>query len=362
MIPLVDLKTQHLSLKNEIDGAISKVIENTAFIMGENVEGFEKEFADFCNAKYAVATASGTAALQLLMHTYGIKPGDEIITVPNTFIATTEMITQIGAKIKFVDVEPDTMLMDVSKLKEAITDKTKAILPVHLYGHMVDMKPLMEIAEEKNLFVIEDSCQAHGAEYNGKRTPITSAAFSFFPAKNLGAYGDAGCVVTNDEEMAEKAAMFRDHGRKKGEKYIHTFEGTGQRMDAMQAAILRAKLKHLEEWNDSRRRNAKLYNELLTGVSKPVERDYAKHVYYMYVIRSQKRDELQKYLKENDIQTGIHYPVPLHMQPAYNYLGIKEGTFPEAERAVKEILSIPMYPELTEEHVRIVADKINEIK
>ncbi len=365
-IPLNDLKAQYESIKGEIDKAIADVIENSTFIKGPQIEAFERSFASYCNAKYCISTGSGTSALYLALIAAGIKTGDEVITVPNTFIATTEAISATGAKIKFVDVD-DYYLIDIEKLKEAITPKTKAILPVHLHGLQADMDEILEIAEEKNLIVVEDAAQAHGAEYEGKRSPINKedgneiAIYSFFPAKNLGAMGDAGAVVTNNEEIAEKVRLLRDHGRIS--KYEHLIEGFNQRMDSIQAAVLNVKLKHLDNWIEKRRRIASLYNKFLAevnSVSLPSEKAGRKHAYHLYVIKTKERDNLQKYLEQVGIQTGIHYPIPLHLQKAYSYLNHKEGSFPVAEKQAKEILSLPIYPELSEEKVAYICDKIKE--
>lgn len=364
-IKFVDLKAQYLTIKEEIDNAIKKVINNTAFIMGENVTNFEKEFAAFCNAKHCVGVSNGTSALFLALKAAGIKEGDEVITVPNTFIATTEVITHCGAKIKFVDIDPKTYTIDVNNIKNAITPKTKAIMPVHLFGQSCNMKLIKEIAEENDLIIIEDCAQAHAAEYLNKKVPICDiGCFSFFPGKNLGCYGDGGAVVTNNEEIAKKVDAWRNHGRTQGSKYEHDFEGFNERLDAIQGAILSVKLKHIDKWTDARRRNVKRYNELLNDVDDiiiPYEAEYAKHVYHLYVIKTKnknKRDELQKYLKDSKIECGVHYPIPLHLQPAYKYLSLKEGAFPVTEEAAKTMLSLPMFPEMTEEQIRYVADKI----
>jgi len=360
-IPFVDLKAQYNLIKNEIDNAIEKVIENTSFIMGENVFKFESEFAKYCNKKYAVGISSGTSALRLALKAIGIKPGDEVITVPNTFIATVEAIRQLGAKVVFVDVDKDSYNIDPKKIENAITDKSKCILPIHLYGQPADIKHINEIAEKYNLKVIEDSCQAHGAEFNGEKVPINTGCFSFYPGKNLGAYGDCGAVVTNDEDIALKVSMLRDHGRKPGEKYEHTILGSNERMDAIQAAILRVKLKYLDTWIEARRKNALIYNKLLKGtdVVLPIEASYARHVYHLYVVRTKKRDELQKFLEAQEIKTIIHYPIPLHLQEACKDLDYKEGDFPITEQYSKEILSLPMYPELTDDMIKYIASVIN---
>jgi dTDP-4-amino-4,6-dideoxygalactose transaminase len=362
-IPLVDLKRQYESIKDEIDEAIFKVINKADFILGDELKLFEEEFASYCQVKYAVGVSSGTAALYLALRASGVERGDEVITTPNTFIGTTEAITQAGAKPVFVDVDELTYNIDSAKIEEKVTERTKAIIPVHLYGQPADMDPINAIAKKYNLKVIEDACQAHGAEYKGKRTGGLAdvACFSFYPGKNLGAYGEGGMVVTDDERIAEKVRLLRDHGRK--EKYEHIIEGFNYRMDTIQAAILRVKLRRLDEWNNTRRRLASIYNELLEnvkGMITPKEADYAKHIYHLYVIRSKARDSLQKYLKSYGVSTGIHYPIPLHLQKAYQYLGYKEGDFPIVESYTKEALSLPIFPELEEEEIERVTQLIKE--
>ena len=356
-IPLVDLRRQYLSIKKEVDQAIQEVIDNSAFIMGENVQEFENEFAEFCGVRYGVGTSSGTTALHLALVVCGIKQGDEVITVPYTFIATTEAISYTGAKAVFVDIEDRSYTMDAEKIEEAITERTRAIIPVHLFGHPADMDKITKIAKKHNLIVIEDACQAHGAEYKGKKVGSLGdiAAFSFYPGKNLGAYGDAGMAVTNNEEFAEKMRLLRNHGRNK--RYYHQIEGYNYRLDTIQAAILRVKLRHLEEWTEKRRRNAKLYNKLLkgSGVKTPVEMEYAKHVYHLYVIKTEKREKLYSRLKENGISAAVHYPLPLHLQEAYRYLGWKKGDFPISEACSERLLSLPMFPELTTDEIKKIA-------
>ncbi|MFH1850492.1 MAG: DegT/DnrJ/EryC1/StrS family aminotransferase [archaeon] len=360
-IPLVDLKAQYKTISEEIDSAIRNVIDNTSFIGGGIVTDFEESFAKFCGAGYAVGTNSGTSALFTALKLKGIGKGDEVITVPNTFIATAEAITMTGASVRFVDIDKDTYNMDVEQARIAVNEKTKAILPVHLYGQPADMKPILEIAEEKGLAVIEDACQAHGAAYKGKTVPVGDAAcFSFYPGKNLGAYGDAGAIVTNDPELAARAAMVVDHGREKGEKYTHAIEGNNSRLATIQAAVLGVKLPHLARWTEMRRNNAAAYNRMLADVVTPVEAPYARHVYHLYVIRSQNRDALKQGLGEAGIAAGVHYPVPLHLQPAYRHMGLAEGSFPVTERSAKEILSLPMYPELSREQISFVCEKIAE--
>lgn len=358
MIPLVDLKKQYLSIKDEIDFAIKDIINNSSFIMGEPMENFEKEFAKYCDKRFCVGVGSGTCALYLTLVALGIGKGDEVITVPNTFIATTEVISNVGAKIKFVDINEEDYNIDVDKIEEAINKDTKAIIPVHLYGHSCDMDKILEIAKKYNLKVIEDCAQAHGTEYKGKKVPISEfGCFSFFPAKTLGAYGDAGCIVTNNEEFANKIKLLRNHGRVT--KYEHLIEGFNHRLDTLQAAILSVKLKYLDQWINRRRQNARLYKELLKNVITPTEKDYSKHSYYVYTIRVKNRDRLQEFLKNNGIAAQIYYPHPLHLQPAYKNLDYKEGDFPVTEKIAKEILSLPMFPELTEEEIKEICEKIN---
>ena len=359
-IPLVDLKAQYLSIKKEIDEAMQRVIDNTAFIMGEEVKCFEEGFARYCDVKYAVGTSSGTTALHLALIACGVGTGDEVITTPGTFIATAEAISQCGARVVFVDIDEKNYNLNPEKIEAVITPRTKAIVPVHLYGQPADLAPIISIAKEHNLKVIEDAAQAHGAEYRGQRVGGMGdvGCFSFYPGKNLGAFGDAGMIVTNNDEIAKKAGMLRNHGR--SAKYEHLVEGYNYRIDALQAAILGAKLKRLDEWTDKRRRNANLYNELVQDldVIVPKEMDYAKHVYHLYVIRTAKRDELRDLLESNGISTGIHYPIPLHLQKAYEYLGHQVGDFPSAERCADEVLSLPMYPELTEEQIEYITKAI----
>ncbi len=361
-IPLVDLRRQYLSIKKEIDKAIQEVIDNSAFIMGENVEGFENEFASFCGVKYGVGTSSGTTALHLALVAWGIKQGVEVITVPYTFIATTEAISQTGAKVVFVDIDQRSYNMDAEKIEQAITEKTRAIIPVHLFGQPADMDKISEISKKHNLIVIEDACQAHGAEYKGKKVGSLGdiACFSFYPGKNLGAYGDAGMAITGNKELAEKMELLRNHGYEK--KYYHKIEGYNYRLDAIQAAILRVKLRHLEEWTEKRRKNARLYDELLkgSGVETPREMEYARHVYHLYVVGTDKREGLYSKLKENGISTAIHYPLPLHLQEAYRYLGYKEGDFPVSEACTERLLSLPMFPELTRDEIRKIVNVIRK--
>lgn len=360
-VPFLDLKAQYRSIKEEIDAAMQAVVDQTAFAGGPFVARFEEAFAKFCGCQYAVGTGSGTDALWMALLAAGVGPGDEVITVPDTFIATAEAISFCGAKPVFVDVVESTCNMDPEKLEEAITARTKAIIPVHLFGQPADMDAILEIAHRHKLLVIEDACQAHGAQYKGKMAGSIGDAgcFSFYPGKNLGAYGEAGAVVTNSEAMVEKMRKFRDHGQ--AQKYHHSMVGWNARMDGLQGAVLSVKLNHLEGWNNARRKNAQLYSELLQGVQGiilPTEADYARHVYHIYAIRTAKRDSLMAHLAEKGIACGIHYPVPVHLQKAYQDLNLGEGSFPVVEKCTAEFVSLPMFAELTKEQISFVADEI----
>jgi dTDP-4-amino-4,6-dideoxygalactose transaminase len=360
-IPLVDLKANYLSIKKQIDTAIQNVLNDTAFINGPYLKEFEENFAKFCNINHVIGTSNGTTALHLALLAAQIKPNDEVITVPNTFIATTESISYVQGKIKFVDVRDDTALINIEHLKKSITKRTKAIIIVHLYGQMPDMKQIKEIATQHDLFLIEDAAQAHAAEYNTHQPGYYSdiATFSFFPAKNLGCYGDGGAVITNNDEIAEYTRLLLNHGRT--QKYEHKLEGYNYRLDALQAAILNTKLPYLNKWTEQRREHAAYYTSHLPDIIQtPVQADNAKHVYYMYEIQTPDRDKLREYLKNKNIHTGIHYPIPLHLQPAYQLLNLKEGSFPVTEKLAKNIVSIPMYPELTETQQNYVIDHINK--
>ncbi len=361
-VPFVALAKQHKVFKSEILSMISHALDEAAFIGGENVAKFEEEFAEFCNTSHCVGVSSGTDALRFALIAVGIGAGDEVITVPNTFIATTEAITQVGARPVFVDIDPVTYNMDVSQLEGVVTDKTRAILPVHLYGQAADMDPIMELARKFNLSVIEDACQAHGALYKGNScgSMADAGCFSFYPGKNLGACGEGGAVVTDNAELAGSVRMLRNHGQK--EKYIHEIEGYNGRLDAIQAGILRIKLKQLKDWNDARIGIAACYQRLLSDIPfirLPQEATYATRcVYHLYVVLAEKRDELRQYLYAKGIETGLHYPVPLHLQKAYEHLGYKKGDFPVAEQVAEKLLSLPIYPEMTEAQVEYVADSI----
>jgi dTDP-4-amino-4,6-dideoxygalactose transaminase len=361
-VPFLDLKAQYESIRGEIAEAIQQVLDKTAFAGGPFVAQFEKEFAVFCDTRFAVGVGSGTDALWMALLGLGVGPGDEVITVPDTFIATAEAISCCGATPVFVDVDPVTYNMDPSKLEAAITKKTKAIIPVHLFGQMADMDPILEIARKRKLFVIEDASQAHGAEYKGKKAGSMGdvGCFSFYPGKNLGAYGEAGAVVTNNEELDKKIRMLRDHGQAK--KYYHSLIGWNARMDGIQGAILSVKLKHLSAWTEARRRNAARYDELLRdvkGVVLPQEASYAKHVYHLYAIRVAERDRLIAALAEKDIHCGIHYPIPVHLLDAYKSLDYGRGTFPVSEKSAAEFVSLPMFAELTESQISNVVEGLD---
>jgi len=362
-IPLVDLKAQYQAIKEEIDRAMRRVVESTAFIMGPEVSAFEEAFAAYCEAQYAVGVGSGTAALFLALKACGIGPGDEVITTPFTFMATAETISQAGARPVFVDIDPVTYNLNPELIEKVITPRTRAIIPVHLYGQPAEMDAIHEIAKAHGLWVIEDAAQAHGARYKGRRAGSLGdiACFSFYPSKNLGAYGDGGAVVTNNPDLAARVRALRDHGR--SSKYIHEELGWGLRLDALQAAILSAKLPHLDAWNAARRERAQRYTEWLadTEIVTPTALPHVEHVYHCYVVRTPRRDEVYQALRKRGIGVGIHYPIPLHRQPAYRDLGYGEGAFPVSERCSREVLSLPMYPELTEEQQREVVEALREL-
>ena len=361
MITFVDLKGEYAEIRREITQAIQRVLKNGWFILGGEVERFEEAFSEYVGAKYGIGVNSGSDALFLALKALGIGEGDEVITVSHTFISTADAIVRNGAKPVFIDIAPETYCIDVSGLEAKITNKTRAILPVHLYGHPADMEPIMEIAKRYNLAVVEDACQAHGVEYKGRKAGSIGdvGCFSFYPIKNLGAYGDGGMVVTDNEELAVELKMLRNYGQP--QKYHHDFIGINSRLDEIQAAVLRVKLKYLDEWNEKRRGVAKLYDELLgnSPVITPVERQYAKHVYHLYVVRYKERDRLQQDLLENGIQTQIHYPIPVHRQEAY--LGLFGGVnLTTTERICREILSLPMHPFLGEDEILTIADCVKK--
>jgi dTDP-4-amino-4,6-dideoxygalactose transaminase len=418
-VPFIDLKAQYDSIREEIQNALNKVLESTAFSGGPFVAQFEKEFAAYCGCKHAVGVGSGTDALWVTLLALGIGPGNEVITVPNSFIATAEAISYCGARPVFVDIDKSTYNMDPNKLEDYVkkrfasyamrsAPRPKAVIPVHLFGQSADMDSIMEITQKYGLFVVEDACQAHGAEYLSRRetynpppTPLwkrdnppkspfikgglegdfkgvmggfsnegrwrkagtigNAGCFSFYPGKNLGAYGEAGAVVTNDDTLTEKIKVLRDHGQPV--KYCHDCIGWNARMDGFQGAVLGVKLRYLDEWNESRRHNARRYNNLLSsieGIQTPEEAEYAKHVYHLYAIRTQNRDGLIRNLTEKNISCGIHYPLPIHLQKAYEFLGLKKGAFPVSEKYARELVSLPMYPELTEEQIAYVVEGIKE--
>ncbi|MCK4304606.1 MAG: DegT/DnrJ/EryC1/StrS family aminotransferase [Candidatus Eisenbacteria sp.] len=357
-IPLVDLKAQYRSIKEQIDAAITEILENTSFIGGKPVSDFEKDFATYCEANYAVGTASGTAALHLALCAADIKAGDEVITVSQTFIATAEVVKLCGAAVRMVDIDPQSYCMDPDALEDAITDRTRAIIPVHLYGHPADMDPILKIAGKHGITVIEDSAQAHGARYNGRRAGSIAeiATFSFYPGKNLGAYGDAGALTLSGKETADKVTMLANHGR--WLKYKHLIEGFNYRLDAIQAAVLSVKLRHIEEWTEKRRQVAARYDELLADleeVTLPKPKANVEHVYHLYVVQVPNRDKVTEYLREHGVMAQLHYPIPLHLQPAYEHLGMKPGSLPATETLADRCISLPTFPELTEEQISTVA-------
>ena len=364
-IPLVDLKAQYQSIKPEIDAAIQRVIDNTAFIMGKEVAQFEEAFADYCGVDYAIGVSSGTGALFLALLAHGIGPGDEVITTPFTFFATGEAIAQVGARPVFVDIDPVTYNINPELIEAAITPYTKAIMPVHLYGQPADMAAIQAIAEKHGLIVIEDAAQAHGSRYHGLRAGALgdSACFSFYPSKNLGCYGDGGMVVTNDAKVAERVRKLRDHGRQS--KYLHDELGYGHRLDGIQAAILGAKLPHLDDWNAARRACAARYAELLADlpVHPPQQAPDTEPVYHCYTIRLEEgfdRDAIVAQLKQEGVGVGVHYPIPLHLQPAFRFMELEPGAFPISEYMADHVLSLPIYAELTDEQQEYVVQKLRE--
>lgn len=362
-IPFLDLVGLHRPLQEEFVAALRRVLDSAGFVGGPEVTAFEDEFARFCDAPAAVGLSNGTDALRFAYMAMGVSPGDEIITVPNTFIATTEAITQAGGTIKFVDVRPDTLTMDPAALEAAISERTVGVVPVHLYGQPADLDPIATIAKAHRLWVVEDAAQAHGAEYRGR--PVGSigdlAGFSFYPGKNLGACGEGGAVTGRDLERLATIRRLREHGQ--SQKYYHDTEGYNGRLDSLQAAFLRIKLRLLGGWNDGRRRAAQLYRAALKDIAEidlPTEAPYSKHVYHLFVIQADRRDQLQAHLAKRKIGTGLHYPLPLHLQKAYESFGLKKGTFPITEASAESILSLPMYPDLEEASVDRVASAIRE--
>lgn len=356
MIPFVDLRSQYQSIKDEIDTAVLKVLDSTQFILGNEVAALEVDFANYCQAGFGVALNTGTSALHLALLAAGIGAGDEVITIPMTFVATTAAICYTGATPVFVDIDPVTYTIDVTQIEAAITPKTKAILPVHLYGQPADMDPILDIARRHNLIVIEDAAQAHGAEYKGRRVGSIGdiACFSFYPGKNLGAYGEGGMAVTNNPEFDHKMRMLRDWGQTS--RYHHDLKGYNYRMDGIQGAILRVKMRYIEAWTEARIACAANYNQLLadSGLILPTAMPHNRHVYHVYALRSPQRDAIQQSLQAQEIQTGIHYPIPVHLQKSYADLGYKLGDFPQSELVASQELSLPMYPELTLEQIKTV--------
>jgi dTDP-4-amino-4,6-dideoxygalactose transaminase len=388
MVPFLDLKTQNQKLEKELMPVFRIALQNAEFIGGSQVKEFEAEFSDFCQTKYCIGVNSGTDALRFALIAAGVGPGDEVITVPNTFIATVEAISQTDARPAFVDIDAQTYTMDPKKLEDFLLEKchftrsmknpvdkstnrvVRAVVPVHLYGQPADMDSIVALGKQFNLLVIEDACQAHGAEYFSsvencwKKTGSIglAAAFSFYPGKNLGACGEGGAVTTSDEQVAEKLRMLRNHGQKK--KYYHEVEGYNGRLDAIQAGVLRIKLKYLPDWNNARRKNARLYNDLLVdydGVVIPQAANYTNHVYHIYAIRVQQRDNVIRALHARGIQCGIHYPLPVHLQKAYDSLNLCQGAFPIAEKCAGEFVSLPMFPELTASQINYVASQIKVV-
>lgn len=363
-VPLVDLRAQYDTIRPEIDGALRRILEATSFILGREVQAFESAFSTFVGGGETVGVASGTAALELALRALGVGPGDEVITVAHTFIATAEAISHTGARPVFVDIDPVTYTMDPAAADRAVTPRTKVLLPVHLYGQPADMPALLGISARHGLRVLEDAAQAHGAEIDGRRCGTIGdlAAFSFYPGKNLGAYGDAGAVTGLDPELLAHVRKLRDHGRTT--KYEHDEIGYGERIDALQAAVLGVKLGHLETWTEARRGHAARYDEALRElpVGRPVEAHGRRHVYHLYVIRTPDRDALLAHLRERGIEAGIHYPVPLHLQPAYRFLGYQAGDLPVTEQVAGEIISLPLYPELTDELIDAVVDAVRTFR
>ncbi len=361
-VPYLDLGAQYRAIKSDIDAAVLGALESTQFILGPEVAAFEREFAGWCGASECVAVNSGTSALHLALLAYGIGPGDEVITVPFTFVATIAAIEYAGATPVLVDVEPRHLTMDPAKIEAAITPRTKAIMPVHLFGHPADMTPILAIAKRHGLRVIEDAAQAHGASYQGRTCGSLgdAACFSFYPGKNLGAYGEGGALVTGDADVARTTRLLRSWGEER--RYEHLLKGFNYRMDGIQGAILRVKLRHLDAWTEARRARAAEYRAALagTGVRVPEEREGDRHVYHVFAVRLAGRDEARARLDAAGVQTGVHYPIPVHLQPAYRNLGGRPGDFPVAEQAADEVLSLPIYPELTSEQVSYVAGVLRD--
>ena len=364
MIPFVDLKAQYASIKSEVNAAIQNTLDSCAFTLGPEVAEFEKEFAAYSGAQHGIAVNSGTSALHLALLAAGVGPGDEVITVPHTFVATVSAIDYCGARTVFVDIDPRSYTMDPAKLEAAITPRTKVVIPVHLYGQCADMDPIVAIAKKHNLVVIEDACQAHGAEYKGRRAGSLGdmACFSFYPGKNLGAYGEGGMVVTNNAEWTRTIRMLRDWGAEK--KYQHVLKGYNYRLEGIQGAVLRVKLRHLDAWTNGRRAAAARYSQGLkaAGVQTPEEMPWStRHVYHIYAVRTPNRQQWMDALQAQGIATGIHYPTPVHLLPAFADLGYRAGQFPHAERAAAEVLSLPMFAELTPEQTAEVCRAVGQL-
>ena len=363
MIPFIDLKAQYANIGRELDAAVLKVLASGQYVLGDEVAAFEREFAVYCGASQAIAVNTGTSALHLALLAAGVGPGDEVITVPFTFVATVSAICYAGARPVFVDIEPLTFTMDPEQVEAAITPRTRAIVPVHIYGQMADMDAITDIGKRHGLAIIEDACQAHGAEYRGRRAGGigVSGCFSFYPGKNLGACGEGGIVVTSNDEQAMSMRMLRDWGQSR--RYHHDLKGFNYRMDGIQGAILRVKLAHLDDWTDARRCHAKRYDDLLDGsrlVEPPREILGRRHVYHVYAVRAKRRDALRRRLEEAAVQTGLHYPVPVHLQRAHSDLGYRVGDFPASETAANEVLSLPMFPELEPRQIDRVVEAIHE--
>jgi dTDP-4-amino-4,6-dideoxygalactose transaminase len=361
-IPFLDLAAQYRSIRSEIDSAVSSVLESSQFILGREVKAFEEEFAAWVGSRYAIAVNSGTSALHLALLAAGVGPGDEVITVPFTFVATVAAIVYTGAKPVFVDIDPVTFTMNPDQLKGALTERTRAIMPVHLYGHPADMDPIVAFAREHKLAIIEDSAQAHGAEYKGKRVGSIGemGCFSFYPGKNLGAYGEGGAVTTDDPAFARHMRMLRDWGAER--KYYHELKGFNYRMEGIQGAVLKVKMKYIDEWTELRRRHATQYSELLSGldIGLPQTMSWARHVWHVYGIRAKDRESLQALLQQNGVQTNIHYPFPVHLLLGYADLGYSKGDFPHSEAAAAEELSLPMFPELSSGQIDTVCQSVEE--
>jgi dTDP-4-amino-4,6-dideoxygalactose transaminase len=361
-IPLVDLRAQYAPIKDKIRQSWDEILDSMNLFLGPNVQAFEKEFAEYCGVTDAIGVSDGTTALQLALMAVGIGPGDEVITVSNTFIATLEAILLVGAEPVFVDIDPYTHLMDVNQIESRLSAKTRAIMPVHLYGQCVDMDPVLEIAGRYNLYVIEDACQAHGAEYKGKKAGSIGhlAAFSFYFSKNLGAYGEGGMVTTREPALAEQVRALRNHGSK--QRYYHEQVGLNGRLDELQAAVLRIKLQHLDDWNTRRREIAHIYNGALANVDvvTPLEGEGNRHIYHLYVIQTHQRDALYQHLNQRGIGAGIHYPVPIHLQDVCNKIGFKQGSLPVTESVTSKILSLPIYAELREDQIDRIVKEVHQ--